>query len=98
MHLYFGRHGRRTAAAVVTAALMLPLAACGDSGGSAADGKSITMWTFKQSHVKPLQEAATQFKAQTGISVEIQAVTPDDAFKAKVQSAAKTNGLPDVLE
>ncbi len=98
MHLYSGRHGRRAASAAAMAALLLPLAACGGSGKSAGDGKSITMWTFKQSHVKPLQDAAARFKDQTGISVTIQAVTPDDAYTAKLQSAAKTNGLPDVLE
>jgi multiple sugar transport system substrate-binding protein len=56
------------------------------------------MWTFKQSHVTGLRNAAAEFKKQTGITVNIQAYTPDDAYSTKVQAAAKTNDLPDVLE
>ncbi|WP_326610079.1 extracellular solute-binding protein [Streptomyces scopuliridis] len=56
------------------------------------------MWTFKQSHVAALRAAAEKFTAETGTKVNIQAVTPDDAFLTKVQAAARTNDLPDVLE
>ena len=56
------------------------------------------MWTFKQTHVKALQDAAAAFKAKTGITVDITAYTPDDTYTSKVQSAAGTHGLPDVLE
>jgi multiple sugar transport system substrate-binding protein len=56
------------------------------------------MWTFKQSHAAALRKAAKEFKKQTGVSVTIDVLTPDDAFTTKVQSSAKTGGLPDVLE
>jgi multiple sugar transport system substrate-binding protein len=56
------------------------------------------MWTFKQSHVKALEAAAAAFKAKTGITVNITAYTPDATFTSKVQSAASTHNLPDVLE
>ncbi|GHJ42404.1 ABC transporter substrate-binding protein [Streptomyces sp. TS71-3] len=88
----------RCAAAVLAAALsMTSLAACGGSSGS-GDSKTLQMWTFKQSHVAALRTAAKEFKKQTGISVSIEAYTPDDAYTTKVQSAAKTHDLPDVLE
>jgi multiple sugar transport system substrate-binding protein len=72
------------------------LAACGGSGSGG--GKTLTMWTFKQSHVKPLQDLAAGFTKQTGFAVQVQAFTPDDAFVTKVQAAAKTRNLPDLLE
>ncbi|MEV4759591.1 extracellular solute-binding protein [Micromonospora sp. NPDC049559] len=56
------------------------------------------MWTFKQSHVAALQKAAESFKQKTGISVKVEAITPDDAFIARVQAAAQTRTMPDVLE
>ncbi|MFE7571132.1 hypothetical protein ACFU76_29920 [Streptomyces sp. NPDC057539] len=56
------------------------------------------MWTFRQSHAGALRNAAAEFKKQTGISVTVEACTPDDAYTTKVQSAAKTGDLPDVLE
>jgi hypothetical protein len=37
-------------------------------------------------------------KAQTGIDVKLEAFTPDDVFTSKIQSAAQTGDLPDVLE
>lgn len=91
------RRGKRllSLVAATTAGLAL-LAGCG--GGSSASGTTLTMWTFKQTHVKALQDAAAAFKAKTGISVNITAYTPDDTYASKVQSAAATHGLPDVLE
>ncbi|MDX3103461.1 ABC transporter substrate-binding protein [Nonomuraea angiospora] len=86
----------------LAAALVMGLAACssggGGGGGQEQAGQSLRMWTFKKSHADALNKAAAQFKAKTGISVTVEAVTPDDVFVSKVQSAAQTNGLPDVLE
>jgi multiple sugar transport system substrate-binding protein len=103
------RHRRRPSSArltTITAAALLvgALAACsgpvgGAAGGTAeGDPDTLTMWTFKQSHVEPLQNAAKSFEERTGISVDVQAYTPDDAFITKVQAAAQTGDLPDVLE
>lgn len=68
----------------------------GDSGGG--DSDTLTMWTFKQSHVEALQNVAKSFEEETGIAVEIQAYTPDDVFITKVQAAAQTGDLPDIME
>ena len=84
-------------ALVATVVLALGGTACSstqDSGG----GVTLQMWTFKQTHVKSLQAAAEGFRQQTGITVNITAYTPDDAFKAKIQSAAATRNVADVLE
>ncbi|GAA1851757.1 extracellular solute-binding protein [Asanoa iriomotensis] len=89
---------RRILAAVAAAALALTATACGDDDGGAEAGGALTMWTFKRTHVDALQQAAAAFKAKTGIDVRIEAFTPDDVFTAKIQSAAQTKDLPDVLE
>lgn len=98
MRIPFSRNVRRAAVAAATALSLTTLAACGGSSGSGDDATSLEMWTFKQTHVGALRNAAAEFKKQTGISVKIEAYTPDDAYTTKVQSAAKTGDLPDVLE
>ncbi|SNT60906.1 multiple sugar transport system substrate-binding protein [Streptosporangium subroseum] len=96
------RKRTRILAVAVTLAVGLTAAACGGSGdekaGTPAAGQTLKMWTFKRSHADALNKAAAQFKSETGIAVTIEAVTPDDVFVSKVQGAAQTNGLPDVLE
>ncbi|MEU9337712.1 extracellular solute-binding protein [Streptomyces sp. NPDC048290] len=91
------RHSRtaRLAAAGVAAGLLL--SACGGSSGS-GDSDSLEMWTFKQTHVAALRAAAADFEKETGVKVEVEAYTPDEAFVTKIQSSAKTGDLPDVME
>ncbi len=90
---------RLLAAITTSVALLLSSVACGSSSdGSTGSGATLEMWTFKQTHVKPLQAAAASFKDKTGITVNITAYTPDDAFKSKVMSAAATKNVADVLE
>jgi multiple sugar transport system substrate-binding protein len=84
-------------AAVAVVALFLGGVACGSDSSSGA-GSTLEMWTFKQAHVKPLQDAAASFKEKTGITVNVTAYTPDDAFKSKIQSAAASKNVADVLE
>jgi ABC-type glycerol-3-phosphate transport system substrate-binding protein len=99
MRIQFSRNVRLAAVAGATALSLTTLSACGGGSGSAGGGsKSLTMWTFKQSHVAALRNAAKEFKKQTGITVKVDVYTPDDAFTTKVQSSAKTGDLPDVLE
>ena len=96
-HSTRGRQRIIVALTVFTVAL-LPLTGCTSATSATSDSKALTMWTFKQAHVKALETAATAFEAKTGISVKIQAITPDSAFLTKVQAAAQTKDLPDVLE
>jgi ABC-type glycerol-3-phosphate transport system substrate-binding protein len=92
-----GTRARRSLAMLVAVATAVAIAGCSGSGNSPS-GKTLVMWTFKQSHVKALEEVAKGFTKDTGIAVTVQAVTPDDAFLTKVQAAAKTGDLPDLLE
>ncbi len=91
---------RPSLAVLATLILTTTMAACsGDSDDKGtSSGKSLVMWTFKQSHLKALQEVAAGFTQQTGISVTVQAYGPDDAYITKVQAAAKTGDLPDLME
>ena len=89
---------RRVVAAVAALALALTATACSGDEASGDGDAALTMWTFKRTHVEALQQAAAAFKAKTGIEVKIEAFTPDDVFTAKIQSAAQTKDLPDVLE
>ncbi|GAB3882872.1 ABC transporter substrate-binding protein [Kibdelosporangium lantanae] len=77
--------------------MALLLSAC-SSSDSSGGGATLEMWTFKQTHVKPLQAAAEAFRQKTGITVNVTAYTPDDAYKSKVMSAASTKNVADVLE
>lgn len=91
----------RRRALALALAIALSASACSSTTGGqgqAAGTTALKMWTFKKSHADALNKAAAQFKAKTGIAVTVEAVTPDDVFVTKVQSAAQTNGLPDVLE
>lgn len=83
---------------VVAAAVTLLGGVTACSGGGSGGGTTLTMWTFKQSHVKALEDAAAAFKAKTGITVQVTAYTPDATFNSKVQSAAATHNLADVIE
>ena len=98
MRTSFARNIRLVALAATTALTLTTLSACGGSSGSGGDADSLEMWTFKQSHVGALRAAAKEFKEETGITVTVEAYTPDDAYTTKVQSSAKTGDLPDVLE
>ncbi|WP_433430295.1 ABC transporter substrate-binding protein [Nonomuraea sp. CA-141351] len=85
--------------AVAATLTLSALTACGGSEDPASGGAgALEMWTFKQTHVPGLQQAANDFEKATGIKVKVQAYTPDDAFATKIQSAAKTGDLPDVME
>lgn len=89
----------RPSLAVLATLLLTTTAACGGGDDKNSSGaKSLVIWTFKQSHVKALQQVASGFTQQTGISVTVQAYTPDDAYITKVQAAAKTGNLPDLME
>lgn len=96
---------RARVAALLAAGAMaaLAVAGCGssDDGGSASgdagSGKSLTMWTFKQSNVPGLEAAAAAWGRRTGNTLRVQVYTPDDAYATKVRAAANTRDLPDIV-
>ncbi|TDV46095.1 ABC transporter substrate-binding protein [Actinophytocola oryzae] len=87
----------RTRLLAALAATALLATACG-SDDNAGDTNTLEMWTFKQAHVEPLKAAAAEFEAETGITVNITAYTPDDVFKSKLQTSAQSSDLADVFE
>ncbi|HTJ35484.1 MAG TPA: extracellular solute-binding protein [Dactylosporangium sp.] len=91
------RAWRPALAVLITLALGATTAACG-GGDDAGDSKTLTMWTFKQSHVKALQKVADDFAKESGITIKVEAYGPDDVFVTKVQAAAQTKNLPDLIE
>jgi ABC-type glycerol-3-phosphate transport system substrate-binding protein len=92
------RAWRPALAVLITLALGATTTACGGDDDSGGGNKTLTMWTFKQSHVKALQKVADSFAKESGITVKVEAYGPDDAFVTKVQAAAQTKNLPDLLE
>ena len=58
---------------------------------------TLTMWTWKVFHKSAWQAVATAFKAKTGITVNIEAFSPDATYRQKVASAAQTHSLPDIV-
>lgn len=58
----------------------------------------LTMWTFKLAYVEGFQAVANQFEKNTGISVKVQAFTPDAAYQQKVKAATSAGGLPDIIQ
>ncbi|KQT02192.1 ABC transporter substrate-binding protein [Cellulomonas sp. Leaf395] len=102
--------GTRLAAGIVTAGLLVGLAACsssddtdGDDGGSAVeagpdgtdDGTTLTLWTRA-----PLEKQANLLVDAYNESHENQVeltVVPNDDYVAKVGAAAGSDGLPDLF-
>lgn len=84
--------------AVGIAATAVVLAGCSNGGGGTADETTLTVWTFKQSNVPGFEAAAKRFKERTGVEVQVQAFNADvAAYTTKLQSAAKTKTLPDLV-
>ena len=94
-----GKRRRRVISTIAAAsAAALIFAGCSSGGESPEEGsKTLTMWTFKPSHQAALESAAKTFEAETGIAVEIE-VLAGDAFTTKIQAAAQSGDLPDVME
>jgi ABC-type glycerol-3-phosphate transport system substrate-binding protein len=75
----------------------LLLSACGGGSASSTSSTTLSMWTWKEAHVAGLQAIAADFKAQTGITVNINAYQPDDTYRTKITTAAQTGNLPDIV-
>ena len=82
-------------AAVSSLAILAALSGCSASGSSA--DKVLTVWTFKQSEVKALQAIGADWGKTNGMTVKVSVYTPDDTYTTKVQAAAKSGTLPDIL-
>jgi ABC-type glycerol-3-phosphate transport system substrate-binding protein len=87
---------RRTLVALAAVATLASTVACGGSD-TAADAKVLTMWTFKQSHVKALEAVSAEWAKTSGYTVKVTAYTPDETYATKVRAAVTTKDLPDIV-
>lgn len=74
----------------------LALSGCGSPSGGNGDA-TLTMWTYSDTGAEGLRAVAEKFKADTGISVEISVTSPREAYQTKIQAAARSKELPDLL-
>lgn len=89
---------------VLTAIILvftLFVSACSSGGknspNSNGDAKTLTLWTWKVAYVPGFEAAAKLFEEKTGIKVVIETFTPDDTYRQKIQAAANSKTLPDVI-
>ncbi|NJC24467.1 multiple sugar transport system substrate-binding protein [Arthrobacter pigmenti] len=90
------KRSNKITAAIGALSLVAALSGCSSSQG-ASSGEVLTMWTFKQSQVEALQALGDEWGAQNDMTVEVSVYTPDATYKTKVQAAAQSNTLPDIL-
>ncbi len=57
----------------------------------------LTIWTGKQSEVTALEAVGKGWSSKSGMTVEVSLLYPDTVFQTKVQAAARSGGLPDLL-
>ncbi|MBP1991781.1 ABC transporter substrate-binding protein [Paenibacillus eucommiae] len=102
----------RWGAIVLIAVMVFTLAACGgnNNGSSTTTSPSskseattapksdvkLTMWHWKIAFDPGFKAVADAFKEKTGITVETQATTPDDAYFQKLTASAAAGNLPDI--
>ena len=86
------------------------LAACGTSATEAPqatkapqateaprEAVTLTMITWKAFHVPALEALAEQYYQESGVKVNIELVTPDDAYRTRLQTGSQSGELPDIL-
>lgn len=79
------------------------LSACGAQAPAPAATQApakaveLSMWTWKVNHIPGLEAVAKDFEAETGIKVTVTAVSPDDAYRTKLVTAAQSGDLPDIM-
>ncbi len=58
---------------------------------------TLKMVTWKAFHVPALEALAEQYYTETGVKVEIELITPDDAYRTRLQTASQSGELPDII-
>lgn len=99
-HSRFSRHG---IAALASASLIIPLAACDDGGGDGSDasgggGDTLTVWIQEDlpDRVAATQAIVDDYTEATGTEVELVPVA-EDQFNQLLTSSAAAGDLPDVV-
>lgn len=92
------RAGNRVRGAwAIVAASTLALSACGGGGGS-EDDNTITMWTLEdvQARLEATERIVDEFSQQSGVDVEVVAIS-EDQFSQQLAARAAAGNLPDVI-
>ncbi|GGK45441.1 ABC transporter substrate-binding protein [Planomonospora parontospora subsp. parontospora] len=87
---------RRTRGALVAAAMVAGLAACG-SGGAAEHGRTLTFWTFQPLTPQGgqiLERLRTDFEKANGVTVKLVQIPKDD-YNTKLGTAIASKNVPD---
>jgi multiple sugar transport system substrate-binding protein len=80
---------------IALAAMVVPLTAC--SSTPEAGGDTLSMWTYSSTGAAGLEAVAAQYKEDTGNTVDIEVTSPREAYTTKLQAAARSKTLPDIL-
>jgi multiple sugar transport system substrate-binding protein len=90
--------GTPTAAPATAApATAAPATAAPATAAPATEPITLTMWTWKDFHVPALEALAEQYYEETGVQVEIELITPDDAYRTRLQTSSQSGELPDII-
>lgn len=89
------KRSRKITAALGALTVVAALAGCSSQGGGSDN--TLSIWTFKQSEVKALEVAGKAWGDKNNMKVKVSVYTPDDAYATKVQAAAKSKTLPDIV-
>ena len=65
--------------------------------GKNGEAKTLTMWTWKVAYLPGFEAAAKLYEEKTGIKVKIETFTSDDTYRQKIQAAANSKTLPDII-
>ncbi len=81
---------------LLTLLLFVAVAASSLVPASAQD-ETLTLWTWKAFHVPGYEAIGKAFAEKTGVNLKVEFFSPDDAYRSKVQTAAQSGDLPDIL-
>ncbi|BBH23668.1 sugar ABC transporter substrate-binding protein [Paenibacillus baekrokdamisoli] len=65
-------------------------------GAASKSAESLTLWHWKVAFDPGFKAVVDAFEKKTGIKVNTEVTTPDDAYKQKVTASATANNLPDI--
>ena len=95
---------KRLFASVLAGVMLMTagLTGCGGSDGGSGGGgdsgkKELELWTWKIAMTPGFEAAAEKFEEDTGVSIKVQAFSPDETYKQKVTAAANSGDLPDLI-
>jgi multiple sugar transport system substrate-binding protein len=90
------RHGRILAVAVIAVAAALALGATAYGAPKHQNGRTIVFWHYLTDREALLQQMADEYQKETGVTVQLQLLSPDVEAQ-KFQASVQAHTLPDVV-